>query len=438
MDSRNVSNCDDTTSAPGMGDNATGTALVMELARVMSKYTFRSTIVFSLNTGEEQGLVGATALAKYLKSNNVPIKAVNNNDVSGGVFCGHTSSAPSCPFYGNIDSLDLRIFSLGDVNSPKKQWARYIKLEYQEMLSSRVPVPMNIDIMEPDDRSGRGGDHQAFTSIGYTAVRFTQANEDGNANSTSSSYGDRQHDVTDSLGRWNKSLGAYDSIYLDPDYLARNALVNGNSLAMVALGPDTITMKGTLWTYNTIRVSFSSGYTPAPAGYRVAIRSATNDWDAVYTTMGQSPAIFTIPYGSNTTFYVSAAAMDANGTESQFSTEYVLSTTMQPLYLAPDTSRPDAGMPDRNGIQLMPNRPNPFDESTMIAINSGTDAFADRACLQFTTLDGRVLSRMPVHLQRGLNQVVFHYGYGASGLIICSLLIDGLPVQSTKMIFHGW
>jgi Peptidase family M28 len=436
MDSRNVSNCDGTGSAPGIGDNATGTALVMELARVMSKYTFRNTIVFAINTGEEQGLIGATALANYLRSQNVPIKTVNNNDVSGGVFCGHTSSAPGCPYYGNIDSIDLRVFSLGDVNSPNKQWARYVKLEYKEMLSAQVKVPTDIDIMEPDDRSGRGGDHQAFTGIGYTAVRFTQANEDGDAASSSPSYQDRQHDITDSLGHWNNKLGVYDSLYLNPDYLARNALVNGNSLAMVALGPDTITMKGTLWTYNSIRVAFSSTYSPAPPGYRVAVRSSTNDWDTVYTTTGQSPAVFTIPYGTNTTFYISAAAMDANDIESQFSTEYVLSTSMQPLYLAPDTTRPDAPAPDAYGIQLMPNRPNPFDESTMIAILSGTDAFADRACVQFTTLDGRVLGHLPVHLQKGLNQVVFNHGYGASGIIVCSLIVDGLPVQNTKMLFR--
>src|SRR5262249_19196201 len=82
IDSRNDDNCDVTGSAPGIGDNATGTALVMELARVMSKYTFRSTIVFAVVTGEEQGLIGSTALAKYLDANNVLIKAVNNNDVS--------------------------------------------------------------------------------------------------------------------------------------------------------------------------------------------------------------------------------------------------------------------------------------------------------------------------------------------------------------------
>lgn len=430
LDSRNVDNCDATGSAPGIGDNATGTAMVMELARVMSQYTFRNTIVFAVNTGEEQGLLGAHAFADYLNNQNVLIKAVNNNDVSGGVFCGHTASAPGCPYYGNIDSADLRIFSLGDVNSPNKQWARYIKLEYQEQLSSLVTIPTNLVVMENDDRIGRGGDHQAFTGIGYTAVRFTQANEDGDANSSSPGYTDRQHSVRDSLG--HVASGVVDSLYVDPDYLARNTLVNGNSMAMVALGPDTITLIASLFTANRVSVQFTPAGAPA---YRVAVRSATNDWDSVYTITGISSTTITLPYGSNTTFYISAAAVDANGTESQFSTEYTLSTKLVILNLQPDTTKPIATAADYYGIQLMPNRPNPFDESTLITINSGTDMFADRTCLQFTTMDGRLLSRIRVPLQKGVNQVVYNHGFGAAGIYICSLVIDGLPVQSTKMIF---
>jgi hypothetical protein len=433
MDSRNVSNCDVTGSAPGIGDNATGTALVLELARVMSKYTFRSTILFAVVTGEEQGLIGAKALANYLSDNNVLIKAVNNNDVSGGVFCGRTSSAPSCPVFGNIDSTDLRVFSLGDFNSADKQWARYIKLEYKEQLRSLVTIPTNIQIMEAEDRTGRGGDHQAFTKIGYTAVRFTQANEDGNA-SNSGGYTDRQHTVRDSLGHYNSTTNSIDSIYVNPDYLARNALVNGNSLAMVALGPDTISMSGTLWAANSIRVQFTPATSPA---YRVAVRSATNDWDTVYTVTGASPAVLRVPYAANTTFYASAAAVDANGTESQFSTEYILSTGMFVLDLPGDTSRTTASDGDSiQGIRLMPNRPNPFDEATMIAVSANTDIFADRAMLQITGIDGRLVDRIPVHLQKGINQVVFNHGFGVAGVYICSLMIDGLPIQSTKMIFR--
>ncbi|HET6255160.1 MAG TPA: M28 family peptidase [Puia sp.] len=431
MDSRNNNNCDVSGSAPGVGDNATGTAIVLELARVMSRYTFRNTIVFSINTGEEQGLIGAHAFAQYLKAQKVLIKAVNNNDVSGGIFCGHTASAPGCPFYGNLDSIDLRIFSLGDVNSPNKQWARYVKLEYKEQLSGLVTIPTDLQIMENDDRIGRGGDHQAFTAVGYTAVRFTQANEDGDANSDSTGYTDRQHSLRDSLG--HEVNGVIDSIYINTGYLARNTLVNGNSLAMVALGPDTVTLNASLWTANTVQVKFSPAGAPA---YRVAIRSTTNDWDSVYTITGTSSAIITVPYGANKTFYISAAAVDANGTESQFSTEWTLSTGMVILDLTSDSAQPaPPPSPSYYGIQLMPNRPNPFDESTLITINSGTDLFANRTCLQFTGIDGHVISRIPVPLRKGVNQIVYNHGFAASGIYICTLLIDGQPVQSTEMVF---
>jgi hypothetical protein len=436
MDSRNDNNCDVTGSAPGIGDNATGSALVMELARVLSKYTFRSTIVFVVLTGEEQGLIGSTALANFLDSANVHIKAVNNNDVSGGVFCGHTSSAPACPFYGNIDSTDLRIFSLGTINSAYKQWARYIKLEYKEQLIHQVSVPMDINIMQNEDRSGRGGDHQAFSKIGYTAVRFTQANEDGNA-SNSSGYSDRQHNVRDSLGRDKNGDGTVDSLYVDVNYLARNALINGNSMAMVALGPDTVAFTPTIVTANRVRVKFSPPTGVTNPAYRVAVRSNSNDWDSVYTITGKIVDTVTVPYPTSTLFYISAAAVDANNTESQFATEYTLSTQLFTLNLPTDTSQsvsPDASY---YGIRLMPNRPNPFDESTLITITSGTDIFAARTWLQVTTLDGRVLSRTQVPLKKGLNQIPFNHGFTAAGTYICSLLIDGLPAQSTKMIFRS-
>jgi hypothetical protein len=436
IDSRNADPCDATGDAFGIGDNATGTALVMELARVMSKYTFRNTIVFSVNTGEEQGLIGAHALANYLNTRTpvrIPIKAVNNNDVSGGIFCGHTASAPGCPFYGAIDSTDLRIFSKDDINSPYKQWARYVKLEYKEQQLSHAKVPVSIQIMENEDRTGRGGDHQAFSPLNYTAVRFTQANEDGNGGAGTI---DRQHNIRDSLGLDKDHDGIEDSLYVDVNYLARNTLVNGNSLAMVGLGPDTITLRPALITANRVRVQFVGAASP---GYRVAVRSTSNDWDSVYTITGKSVDTVVVPYSTNSTFYISAAAMDNNNTESQFSTEYTLKTNLVVLNLTPDTTAPAPAPPDYYGIQLMPNKPNPFDESTMIVIESGTDIFADRTFLIISTLDGHTIRRIKVPLKKGINEVLYNHGFGMpAGIYICSLIIDGLPVQSTKMVFRNW
>jgi len=203
---------------------------------------------------------------------------------------------------------------------------------------------------------------------------------------------------------------------------------------MVALGPDTITVRPAVITANRVRVQFLPAGAPA---YRVAVRSASNDWDTVYTITGKSVDTITVPYGTFKTFYLSAAAMDINGTESQFSTEYSLSTSLVVLYLDPDTSKPAPPSPDQYGIQLMPNKPNPFDESTMITIQSGTDLFADRTWLNISTSDGRLVRRIQVTLKKGLNEVLYNHGFLMSpGVYICSLMIDGLPAQSTKMIFR--
>jgi len=433
LDSRCVGLCDITCDAQGAGDNAGGAAMVLELARVMSRYTFRSTIVFCLTIGEEQQEMGAKAFVKYLVANGIPVKAINNNDVSAGTFCGHTNSPPGCPFYGDIDSIGLKIFSFGNINSPKKQWARYVKLEYKEQVKNLVNVATDIQIMTPDERTNRSGDHQPFTSAtpSYTAVRFTQANEDGDANSAPASYKDRQHTSHDSLGADFNHDGVLDTVFLDMDYLARNTLVNGNSLAMVALGPDTILMNASLLTSNRVRVQFTPGGYPA---YRVAVRALTNDWDTVYTITGQTADTITVPYGTSKTFYISAAAVDHAGTESQFSTEYTLFTGLVLLAMA-DTPVIAPPVTNTYGIQLLQNRPNPFDIATSITIVSGTDLFADRAWINISSLDGRILRRLKVILRKGVNEVQYDHGFGMTGTYIYSLIIDGLPVQSRKMVF---
>ena len=110
FDSRCDAVCDLNCTAEGMEDNGSGSALVLELARVMSQYTYKNTIVFMLTIGEEQGLYGANAFSQYAVDLDIPIHAVLNNDVIGGVICGATSSAPSCPGENLIDSTQVRFF----------------------------------------------------------------------------------------------------------------------------------------------------------------------------------------------------------------------------------------------------------------------------------------------------------------------------------------
>ena len=111
FDTRNEDGCDTEGYTPGSDDNGSGTVLVMELARVMAQYSFDKTILFTTPTGEDQGLWGATAWADYLKAQNIDVLACLNNDVVGGIYCGKTSSPPSCPYWGQVDSTHVRIFS---------------------------------------------------------------------------------------------------------------------------------------------------------------------------------------------------------------------------------------------------------------------------------------------------------------------------------------
>jgi hypothetical protein len=323
MDSRCEGLCDTVCLAEGMEDNGSGTALVIELARVMSRCNYKRTIVFMAVMGEEQGLYGANAFATFCQANTIKIKGVMNNDVIGGVICGATSSAPSCPGLNNIDSTQVRLFSFGAYNSFNKGLCRYIKLQYKEELMPIVSVPMLISIMSAEDRTGRGGDHQPFRQKGFTAMRFTAANEHGNASNTTG-YTDRQHSTRDILGVDTDSNAVIDSFYVDFNYLARNTVINGVAAGMASIGPKSPDFVLTNNSNNKlyIQVTQQTQYST----YRVGIRTLQNDWDSVYTFTGT--LYDTIDVIPGKIYYVSIASVDSVGIESIFSREYMANLTV--------------------------------------------------------------------------------------------------------------
>lgn len=193
---------DDNRPAPGANDDGSGTALVLELARVIARsgLEFDATIVFLALAGEEQGLVGATRHAKKAAADGLAIDAVFNNDIVGGSVGGQ----------GRVDSRTVRVFAEGPEDSPSRQLARYLR----ETAARYVPAH-EVRLIARHDRFGRGGDHTAFNQAGFTGVRITEAQEN---------Y-DRQHTVRDT----------FDGV--DPAYLARNARVNVAGLVSLALAP---------------------------------------------------------------------------------------------------------------------------------------------------------------------------------------------------------
>jgi hypothetical protein len=415
MDSRCEVLCDTSCLAQGVEDNASGTALTMEMVRVMAGLQLKRTVVFMITTAEEQGLYGAEAFADYADAKGIRIRAVQNNDVIGGVICGATASPPGCSGVNSVDSLQVRLFSNGGFNSKHKQFARFVKLEYKENIQATAAVKMQISIMSPEDRTGRGGDHIPFRQHGYTAIRFTSANEHGNANVSLSSYSDRQHSFRDTLGVDLDGNSQIDSFFVDFNYLSRNALINGNSACMAATGPASPTITASLLDTGKIAVSLVG-----QAPFRIGIRTLRNDWDSVYT-ISQNTDTILLPYAIR--YYVSAATMDSLGIESLFSSEITLNTTATENTLQNE-------MPE-----LLPNKPNPFDEATLISIFTGNRRTWKRASLRISDMQGHILKEIPLELKAGLNEILYEHGYNMQGILNCTLLLDGKPFQSRQMIF---
>lgn len=421
IDSRCAVLCDTACLAEGIEDNATGTALVMELARVMSAYTFENTIVFMVTIGEEQGLFGAEAFADYVQQKNIPLRAVMNNDVIGGIICGKTSSPPSCPGLDVVDSTSVRLFSFGGFNSKHKQFARFIKLEYRENLLDQVAVPMNVRIMTPEDRTGRGGDHIPFRQHSYTAMRFTSANEHGDA-SNGPGYSDRQHTSDDILGADTDNDGAVDSFFVDFNYLARNTLINANAAAIAARNVPTPSDFSGVRTGDQLTVTITD--TTNAGVYRVALRTTTNDWDTVFTLAAATTGVF--PCNPTGAIFLSVASVDAQNAESLFTGEKLVTTVVS-------TGEPAAEAAPN--IRLFQNRPNPFDEATWISFWVNEVPVHREASVQIVDLQGKIIEKMPVALKQGLNEIQYTHGYGVRGTFAYALVIDGVAVDSRQMVF---
>lgn len=420
IDSRCEDVCDIGCVAPGMEDNGSGTALVMELARVMSQYSYKNTIVFMLTIAEEQGLYGAEAFANYCTTKKIPLKAVLNNDVIGGILCGKTSSPPSCPGLNAVDSTQVRLFSSGKNLSPHKSLARYVKLQYQEELLPIVSVPMTVSIMNAEDRTGRGGDHIPFRQLGFNAIRFTSANEHGDANPVAG-YTDRQHSVRDVLGVDKNMDSAVDSFFVDFHYLARNAVINGVAAAQAAIGvvSPTIDVKSD----NGLSVTINSA-TNYPL-YRIGIRTLTNDFDTIINTTDTLNNLKGFLNG--TTYFISVSAVNDEGVESLFSPEKQVKLNTTGI----------KSLSEQTGVELLSAYPNPFDETTTIAIQVNKPLSNANNYLLITDLHGKEIRRMPLQLQSGMNEVVYEHGYHAVGVYQYTLFLDGKKVDTKRMVFSN-
>lgn len=91
--------------APGADDNASGTAAVIEAARVMSQYLFEYTVKFACFNGEEQGLIGSAAYVADIAAAGEDVIGVYNCDMIS--YRGTDPAPPDLILYTNSASENL-------------------------------------------------------------------------------------------------------------------------------------------------------------------------------------------------------------------------------------------------------------------------------------------------------------------------------------------
>ena len=224
-DSRNSDTLDVNGDAPGANDDASGTAVSLECARVLSKLKFPATIIFLTVAGEEQGLNGSHHFAKMAKDEGWELEAILNNDIVGGDKSAEQDHSVVRVFSEGVPvaatEQDIRrIRGLGGENdSGSREVARYIAAVGRSYEAGVKPM-----LVFRLDRYLRGGDHYSFNQQGFAAVRLTEFRED---------FHHQHQNVRTEDGVQYGDLPKF----VDYEYVAHVARLNAATLASLASAP---------------------------------------------------------------------------------------------------------------------------------------------------------------------------------------------------------
>jgi hypothetical protein len=269
IDSRVTDVMNFTSDAPGANDDGSGTAAVIEAARVLSKHKFPGTIVFAALSGEEQGLYGGKVLADYAKVQGWNVVTVLNNDIIGNS-CGsdglcddtHVRVLSEGPrSQGEIDLMAATHSLGGENDAPSRNISRFL-----DGLADHLNIGLDVRQVWRTDRFGRGGDHIPFLELGFPAARLSVAVEN---------YNWQHQDL-----RTENGVVYGDTIdHMDFKYLEKVAKLNIAALAAIASAPPPPEAKveGAVSTDTTI----TWAAVPYAASYVVRWRRTdSNQWEA--------------------------------------------------------------------------------------------------------------------------------------------------------------
>jgi hypothetical protein len=277
--------------APGADDDASGVAVSVESARLLSKLassgksTYRATLIFAAVSGEEQGLLGSTHMVDWLKEQGYTVGGMLDNDIVGDDF------APGAPHR-------VRVFSgngeIDDCDSPSRELARTIE-EVDGLAAIRLVFRV--------DRFGRGGDHYPFYKAGLPAVRFTEPLED---------YHHEHQTPRTENGVEYGDLAKY----LNATFLGNVARDNAEALRQLALAPappKDVKLAGAVTP--DAKVSWAAEDDPERAGFEILWRETTEERWQVYD-FAAAPGETVLKGVSTDNHFFAVRAMGKNGARS--------------------------------------------------------------------------------------------------------------------------
>jgi Zn-dependent M28 family amino/carboxypeptidase len=304
LDSRRTDVMDFTGDAPGANDDASGVSALIETARVLSKYKFAATLVYSADSGEEQGLYGGNVIAQYAVDHGWKVEANLNNDIVGSPRGGDGQSDPhSVRVFSEgtksnetLEQAKYRRYHGGEVDSPSRNIARTM-----QSLANKYLDGFHVRMVYRTDRYGRGGDQVEFLAQGFPAVRVTESHED---------YTHQHQDL-----RTENGVQYGDTIeHVDFDYLANVTRLDAITMAALANAPappQGVDIQGEV-AYDTT-VSWTS--VPGAARYRVWWRETTApQWQHVRDA-GAATSLKLAGINIDD-FYFGVSAVSADGWES--------------------------------------------------------------------------------------------------------------------------
>lgn len=293
-DSRASDVMDHTSDAPGADDDASGVAVIMELARVLATRRTGATLVFAAVAGEEQGLYGATHLAQSYREQQADVQGMFTNDIIGSSTADDGSHDPhtlrlfaeGVPTSETPQEAEVRRSVGGENDSPSRQLARFV----QDVAGPEV-TGLRVRVIYRRDRYLRGGDHIPFLERAYPAARFTEPAED---------YAHQHQDVRTVDGKQYGDLPQF----CDFPYVARVARVNAAALWNLAQAPGTPRGAKILTAdlTNETQLVWERGPEPDLAGYEVVWRETTAaEW--THTTPVGNTTHHTIGLSKDNTFF---------------------------------------------------------------------------------------------------------------------------------------